>query len=261
MKRIFAVVFICILVWGSSALGQGENPYSIEVKVIKNEQAIKLLQQQQAQLYLKMENLLVKYGEIKGQLDSVLHQLQTIQDEINKLLLKENSQTTEIPPAQPQKPEAAAKTGQTSAISQSQSTQVKTTTTPPKMQPRVAEDEAAFDKALALFKKKDYGSAIEAFKAFKKDFKDSKLMPDAVFYLAESYFAKGEYDRAIINYDYLINTYPKSSKIAKATLKEGLAFIKMGDKVDGNYLLQKVIKQFPNSLEAKEAKKILKKGK
>lgn len=242
-------------------MGQNENPYSLEVRVIKNEQAIKLLQQQQAQLYLKMENLLVKYGEIKGQLDTVVHQLQTLQNQINQLMLKQSSQqqiALPKPPTEPAKPSVPEAEQPKPPVQKDVSTQSQAEQGKPKVQ--LKEDEVAFKGALDLFKKKKYDAAIDAFKAFKNKYKQSKWIDDAVFYLAECYFNKGQYDRAIINYDYLVNTYPKSDKVAAATLKEGIAFIRMGDKVDGNYLLQKVIKQFPNTPEAKEAKKILKKG-
>ncbi len=248
-----------------------ENPYAIETKVIQNQQQLKLLQQQQAQLYLKLEDLLVKYGEIKGELNDIRHRLDAIQSQINEILLRNTAVSKRQQPVQPKapgqitsetipsppqnKPQLTmkpAKPAQPSVAAKN----IPAPKPPPK--PVIPEDKRNFDKALELYKNKKYDSAIAAFKSFKEKYKRSKLVPDAIFYLAESYFAKGQYDKAIINYDYLVNTYPKSSKVPDATLKEGLAFIKMGDKIDGEYLLRKVINQYPDTKAAEIARKYLK---
>jgi len=277
MKKVLAVLLV--FVFSCSIAYSQENPYALETKVIQNQQQLKLLQQQQAQLYLKIESLLVKYGEIKGELDDIRHRLDSIQNQINQILLRgasvpvhpKTNPATEIPPRQPVNPTPSfTQTGN--------NTQTKTasaipapprhvapvnppqpTVTKPK-KPEIPVDKVEFDRALKLYKEGKYDRAIAAFKEFKNKYKNSKYVPDAIFYLAESYYNKGEYDKAIINYDYLVNSYQKSDKVPMATYKEGLSFIKMGDKIDGNYLLQKVMKQYPGSKAAQLAKQYLKKG-
>jgi tol-pal system protein YbgF len=118
-------------------------------------------------------------------------------------------------------------------------------------------DSELFSSARKLYNKKLYSDAIKAFSKIKEQYKDSKYVPDSIFYIAESYFNKKVYDKAIINYDYLINTYPKSSLIPEAILKEGISFINLGDSIDGKYLLKKVIADYPSSNAAQDAKKYL----
>ena len=277
MKRVL-VIFLALAFSCSIAQAQ-ENPYALETKVIQNQQQLKLLQQQQAQLYLKIESLLVKYGEIKGELDDIRHRLDSIQNQINQILLRgasvpapppKTNATTEIPPKQPVSPtptlaqpgNAPAKAVSGTPAPEKQvaiTNPPQPTVTKPK-NPVVPADKLEFERAFKLFKEGKYDRAIAAFKEFKNKYKYSKYVPDAIFYLAESYYNKGEYDKAIINYDYLVNSYQKSSKVPMATYKEGLSFIKMGDKIDGNYLLQKVIKQYPGTKAAQLAKQYLKKG-
>ena len=271
MRRLTSLLFVVLLVFlGVVSMAQ-ENPYALETKVIQNQQQLKLLQQQQAQLYLKVDDLLVKYGEIKGELDDIRHRLDAIQNQINEILLRNASIPKPIVPNNPiSKPpitksqpnlQVGNQTVSNKKVSQPQPPQGSVTVAQPKKpKPPVPEDEVAFNKALSLFKAKKYDDAILAFKEFKNKYKTSKFVPDSIFYLAESYYAKGQYDKAIINYDYLVNTYQKSDKVPMATYKEGLAFIKMGDKIDGKYLLQKVLRQYPNSEAAKLARKYLKKG-
>ncbi len=264
MKKLYIFVLGVVgLVWFSAVgtVKAQENPYALQTQVIQNQQQLKLLQQQQAQLYLKIDSLLIKYGEIKGELDSLNHRLDIIQQQINQLLQQQKLQPIAKPsqPA-PQIEANPATTNVTPKVEKqipNQESTSKVIQQHPKAQP-VPADKKAFDAALNLYKQKKYAQAIEAFKKFMNQYKNSPLKADAVFYTAECYYNKGEYDKAIINYDYFSNTYPKSPKVAEAILKEGISFIKMGDKVDGNYLLQKVIKKYPNTKEAEKAKKILK---
>jgi len=266
MKKIVSVVIV-LLFLAMNSYAQ-ENPYALETKVIQNQQQLKLLQQQQAQLYLKIDSLLVKYGEIKGEIDDIRHRLDSIQNQINQLLLRNASvppppsSTEKLQKTQPTVSNVSKKSVQGKPVVKQPMTpvtpQVASTSMPPK--PSIPEDQKAFDKALKLFKNRNYDAAIVAFKEFKDKYKSSKLIPDSIFYIAESYYNKGEYDKAIINYDYLVNTYQKSDKVPMATFKEGLSFIKMGDRIDGDYLLQKVIRQYPKTKAAQLARNYLKKG-
>ncbi len=282
-----------------------ENPYAIETKVIKNEQAIQTLRQQQANLYLKMEDLLVKYGELKGRLDDIARRLDAIEAKLNALTaaggVKSTSGgayspsymsgkipsatgnvTTTVPSAAQGKPYVslpapAYQAGQSSTtVTPKQSQQQalsnqnmpKTAYNKPlpvknvqtaQPKPTIRPDKKAFLEAKRLYDKGKYIEAIRAFEQFKKTYKNSPYVPDAVFYTAESHFKRKEYDRAIINYDYLINNYPKSKWVPEALLKEGISFIKLGDNIDGKYLLEKTIRDYPNSKEAKVAKEYLRK--
>ncbi len=269
MKKFFTLILlISVISIFRNAYAQ-ENPYALETKVIQNQQQIKLLQQQEAQLYLKIDSLLVKYGEIKGELDDIQHRLDSIQNQINQLLLRNTSVN---PPPASTLPNKSPNSKNSNQLKPSNNPGQQVVSPPSplnntiykggnevKATPAISEDQEAFNEALNLFKAKKYDDAILAFKKFKDKFKTSKFVPDAIFYIAESYYAKGQYDKAIINYDYLVNTYQKCDKVPMATFKEGLAFIDMGDKIDGNYLLQKVIKQYPNSRASRLAKEYLKK--
>ena len=51
-----------------------------------------------------------------------------------------------------------------------------------------------------------------------------------------------------------IKEYPKSDKVSSAMLKQGMAFLELGDKTAGKILLNKVVKAYPNSNQSKIAK-------
>jgi peptidoglycan hydrolase CwlO-like protein len=78
MKKVL-IVLVVLLSFSCSAFAQ-ENPYSSQLEQIsKNTQDIKTLQSNQASLYLKIEDLLVKYGELKGRIDDLARKIESIQ--------------------------------------------------------------------------------------------------------------------------------------------------------------------------------------
>ena len=54
-----------------------------------------------------------------------------------------------------------------------------------------------------------------------------------------------------------MSRYPKSSKLAGATLKIGLIYAKLGQQKDSRIVLERVVDQFPNTAEAEVALKHL----
>ncbi|MGE4546414.1 MAG: tol-pal system protein YbgF [Desulfurella sp.] len=251
MKKVL-IVLVVLLSFSCSAFAQ-ENPYSSQLEQIsKNTQDIKTLQSNQASLYLKIEDLLVKYGELKGRIDDLARKIESIQtssgaspeikEKVDKLEAEVNALKQQLP-------------SQSLSSTQASVPQASTQASP------LSPEEADFKKAKALYDAKEYNQAIKAFSAFQKTYKNSKLNDQALFYIADSYYNLKIYDKAIINFDQIVNTYPKSKFASLAMLKEGLSFINLGDKIDGRFLLEKVIKTYPNSQEAKQAKVYLEKYK
>lgn len=104
---------------------------------------------------------------------------------------------------------------------------------------------------------KDFASATETFQSFLASYPDHKFAANAQYWLGEIYYAKGDWERAIIEFDKAIKKYPKSEKIPASILKQGFSFERLGSKKEAKVLLQEVIEKFPKSSEATIAKKRL----
>ena len=52
----------------------------------------------------------------------------------------------------------------------------------------------------------------------------------------------------------MIKNYPDGNKTSKALLKQGLAFQHLGDKTSAKLILQQVIRDYPNTNDAKAAR-------
>jgi tol-pal system protein YbgF len=107
------------------------------------------------------------------------------------------------------------------------------------------------------FKKQKYENARKIFKDFLKRFPTSPKAGDAQFYIGESLFLQKNYADAILAYEDLSSKYSKNPHIPQAILNQAISFEQMGEKIDAKLFFEKVISQFPNSDEAKIAKKKL----
>ncbi len=106
----------------------------------------------------------------------------------------------------------------------------------------------------SLFKKSE-----ECFNNFISNFPKSSLVPNAYFWIGETYFARKEYPKAIDYYDIILTKFPSSKKIPSALLKEGLAFYQLNDNEGAKIFLEKVINDYPKTNQANYAKKYMEK--
>ncbi|MBI5885841.1 MAG: tol-pal system protein YbgF [Deltaproteobacteria bacterium] len=105
---------------------------------------------------------------------------------------------------------------------------------------------------------KKFDEASDALTSFLAAYPEHKLASNAQYWLGEVYYAKGDYERAVLEFDKVVKKYPKADKTAAAILKEGFSFEKLGSIKEARVLLGNVIEKFPGSPEADIASKRLK---
>jgi tol-pal system protein YbgF len=114
--------------------------------------------------------------------------------------------------------------------------------------------ESQYAAAYELFREGKYDKSREAFEAFLKQYPDTEFSDNAQFWIGECYYFVKQYEKAIVEYDKVAKNYPEGSKVPYALLKQGLSFLKLGDKASAKLLLQQVIKDFPNTSQARIAR-------
>ena len=92
---------------------------------------------------------------------------------------------------------------------------------------------------------------------FLKRYPKDDLAVNAAYWIGETYYAEKAYEKSILQFEEVIETYGEHPKVASAMLKQALAFEASGDKATAELLLQKLIKRYPLSGEAEKAKKKL----
>jgi len=108
-------------------------------------------------------------------------------------------------------------------------------------------------QAKEAFDKGKYETAQKLFERFLEAHPRSKRADNAQFWIGEIYYREKWYEKAILEYQKVIETYPKGNKVRSALLKQGLAFLSLGDKDNARLILKELVRKHPDSSEAKIA--------
>lgn len=117
--------------------------------------------------------------------------------------------------------------------------------------------EEAYNAAYLEVTRSNYDLAIEGLEAFLRDYPNSEFADNAVYWVGECHYAKGEYDRAIEAFVRLMDSYPDGDKVPAAMLKLGYAFQERNDRAASRRYLEALTEQYPASEEAALAKERL----
>lgn len=105
---------------------------------------------------------------------------------------------------------------------------------------------------------KDYSKALDAFQRFLSTYPDHELSDNAQYWIGEIYYAQGDWERAIVEFNKVLKQHPPGDKAAAALLKQAFSFEKLGAAKEAAILLKKVITEFPGTGESEMAAKRLK---
>jgi tol-pal system protein YbgF len=115
-----------------------------------------------------------------------------------------------------------------------------------------------YDRIMVEFQHKDYEAALAGFRLFLELHRGNRLASSAQYWVGECEFRLGRYREAAASFERVIERYPKSQKVAGATVKKAMVYEKLGLANESRILLERVIVQFPGSPEADLARKALK---
>jgi len=127
----------------------------------------------------------------------------------------------------------------------------------------VTEEKKLTDKELYVSSKQafdqgDFEAARTGFEKIIKDFPKSEHADNAQFWVGEIYYREKWYEKAILEYQKVIENYPKGNKVPASLLKQGFAFLSLGDKANARLILKELAKKYPETNEGKIAVQKLK---
>jgi tol-pal system protein YbgF len=114
-----------------------------------------------------------------------------------------------------------------------------------------------YDSAMRQLTSGDHDEAIQSFRNYLHENASSAYADDAQFWIGEAYFRKGQYHRAIIEFNQVSINYGSGDRAPAALLRQAEAFRIVGDRVDARLSLQKVINRYPGTQEAAKASRML----
>jgi len=117
--------------------------------------------------------------------------------------------------------------------------------------------EKEYSEALTIFKERNYVEARKKFQDFLGAFADTEYSDNAQFWIGECYYFEGNYEKAILEYEKVVQNYSKGNKVPDALLKQAFSFLKLGDRSSSKLLFQRIIKDYPNTTSARRAREQL----
>ena len=124
--------------------------------------------------------------------------------------------------------------------------------------PQELSEDEIYRQAKQAFDQGDSDAARAKFIELIERYPQSERADNAQFWIGEIYYREKWYEKAILEYQKVIENYPKGNKVPASLLKQGFAFLNLGDKANSRLILEELIKKYPKTNEAKIAKDKLK---
>jgi tol-pal system protein YbgF len=118
--------------------------------------------------------------------------------------------------------------------------------------------EEMYEAAVGQVKGGNPKKGRETLSDFVTKYPNHKLVPNALYWKGEAFYAEKDYENAILTFQDVVDKYPRGEKAPDAMYKQGLSFLALKDSKNARILLDLVQKKYPKSKAAEMAKKKLK---
>lgn len=110
--------------------------------------------------------------------------------------------------------------------------------------------EDQYKYAFGLLRKNDYGAAARAFEAFLQQHPQHELAGNAQYWLGETYYVQGAYDKAAVAFLEGYRTYPKNAKAPDNLLKLGLTMANLEKTREACAAFGRIGSEYPQAPDA-----------
>jgi tol-pal system protein YbgF len=267
MKRwvLYNVILVCLLgIWGCATQSdvntidnrisamemrdaeQRQGREQLKSDVERRNQA---LRKQSAGLRAVLEEMNEELRILSGRLEEMEHSLKQQQRKAEELEKKREEKLDRLAELSDQHSERIIRMEQYLNLESSKKPVAVVPSGTPATKP-LSEDEI-YRSAKQAFDQGDSEAAKKGFQEFIRRYPKSKNADNAQFWIGEIYYREKWYEKAILEYQNVIEKYPKGNKVPAALLKQGLAFSNIGDKPNAKLILEELNRKYPKSNEAK----------
>jgi TolA-binding protein len=120
--------------------------------------------------------------------------------------------------------------------------------------------EKHYTEGMRQYHAKKYAEARTQLYDYLKSQPKGPRAPEARYYLADSFYQEAKYREAAVEFNKLRLQFPKSILAPAGMLRQALCYKNQHQMSSYRSTLNKLVKAYPSSPEAKEAKKMLKEG-
>jgi tol-pal system protein YbgF len=219
-----------------------------EARIAKLEESIRNIGV--VELLRQIDQLNAEIAALRGQIEVLTNENQQLQKRQRDFYLDLDSRMKRLEGG------GSAASGAAGAAGAGEARPAEGASTAPRVSSR--EDQAremkAYDAASNLFRRNDFASAIEAFRAFLKDFPASSLAANAEYWIGISYANLRDYRNAIATQEALLAKHPQSPKAPDALLAIAAIQAEQGDNGSARNTLEDIIARYPSSEAAGKAR-------
>jgi tol-pal system protein YbgF len=225
---------------------QGRNRNEADRQISDLRREMDGLRQQVLTLSTTVEGNDDKTKNMLGRLDELSFRMGKLQEEMKKVAQAAPA------PARPGQPVV------TSPPAPVQPAKAPPAPAPPVMVETKPEYETQYRLAFEAFQKAKYEDSASLFREFLETTPETRLWPNAYFWLGESYIYLKDYEKSVLAFQELADKYPKHERAPRALLSQAEAFTYMRDSKSAETVLKKIIETYPKTEEASVAERRLK---
>ncbi len=204
-----------------------------------------------------IEQLQRDVQQLRGEIEVQAHTLEGIQRRQREIYLDVDRRLQQLESgqaAQPLAPAADVPVTTTPPMSAPGSVAVAPPVTPSTPPPAPSgEEQADYEKALAILREGRYEDAATTFSQFLASYPGSAYADNASYWLGETYYVTREFDRALATFGKLIKSHPQSPKLPDARLKIGFIHYEKQDWASARQELDGLVADFPGTTAARLA--------
>lgn len=253
MKTKHLALAVAILASACSTLTPAEDPVALrmqdlEARVIRIERVVE--NQSLVQLASELDRLRAEAAALRGELETLRFETENSDARQRELYVDIDRRLQSLETA----PRAFTPPPSTPPSSSPPTFASPADEPPPPVAGRpVGSDQQNYQAAFDMISARRYEEAGAAFQTFLSQFPTSPLADNAQYWLAETYYVRGQFMEALAEFRRVIEQYPQSAKMPDALLKVGYCQQELGDRNAARTSLQEVMRQFPDTTAARLA--------
>ena len=190
----------------------------------------------------QIDALKADLARMRGQIEVLLNQSETSEKRQKDLYLDIDTRLRRL-----EKDKEAAAAAAAAAV------------TPPADAPPSPEETKAYEAALNQFKLGNYPLAVSALQGMLVTYPNSKLAPNAQYWIGMAHAAQREYKNAILAQQKVLTAWPNDAKAPDAMLNIANSQEALGDRRGAQKTLEGLLEKYPTSQAAASAKQRLQK--
>ena len=205
-----------------------------------------------AKLQVKISQLAHEIRKLNGSLDELNHKVSQLEERANKSTSTPVTPATASPlskPAPAPKSEDSAKGNVVKDVPKSLATLPQAEVASLDEESKLSEQQR-YDRAFKLLSESNYDAAEGAFRRFLAAYPKSKLAGNAQYWLGESLYVRSKYADAAASFFEGYKKFPDTSKAPDNLLKLGYSLSALGEKKQACSMLNRLVKQYPQSSES-----------